>query len=264
MNSRMRLRHLRPDGARSCHDQVARALAMEVLSGLYPPNTNLPTESELMDRFQVSRTVIREVMKTLSAKGLVVLKTRVGTRALDPQQWNYFDADLLSWRAELGLDEPFRQSLAEIRLAVEPAAAALAAQRRTPEQIKRLRACIERMSGEHHSRASFADADLEFHQAVAAASANPLMRSISSVTEAALLIAFSENSPMDHAEEHAKTMAAHAEVVERIAAGDSEGARQAMTFVIEVGQRRIAATRHASPTQKPPLARKPARRKARR
>jgi DNA-binding FadR family transcriptional regulator len=260
----MRLRHLRPDGARSCHDQVARTLAMEVLSGRYPPDSNLPTESELMDRFQVSRTVIREVMKTLSAKGLVVLKTRIGTRALDPQKWNYFDADLLSWRAELGLDEPFRQSLAEIRLAVEPAAAALAAERRTPEQVERLRACIARMGGEHHSRASFADADLEFHQAVATASGNPLMRSISSVTEAALLIAFSENSPMDHAEEHAKTMAAHTAVLERIIAGDAPGARAAMTHVIEIGQHRIAASRNSAPAAKSPLARKPARRKARR
>lgn len=258
MASRIRLHHFRPEGARSCHDQVARALGMEIIGGVYPPGTNLPTEADLMDRFQVSRTVIREVMKTLTAKGLVVLKTRVGTRALHPVNWNYFDADLLSWRVELGLDDQFRANLTEIRLAVEPPAAALAAERRTEEDVARLRECIERMGEPGHTRQSFADADLEFHLAVATASGNPLMRSISSVIEAALLAAFSSNSPVSEDDRGAHTCAAHARIVDAIEAGDSEAARTAMIQVIEIGQDRIAA-RKARTTSAP----KPAKKKAR-
>ncbi len=262
MVSRIRLHHFRPDGARSCHDQVARVIGMEVIKGVFPAGTNLPTEAELMDRFQVSRTVIREVMKTLSAKGLVVLKTRVGTRTLHPVNWNYFDADLLSWRVELGLDDQFRTNLTEIRLAVEPPAAALAAERRTEEDLQRLRECITRMKESGHTRQSFADADLEFHLAVATASGNPLMRSISSVIEAALLAAFNSNSPADDAEEIAHTCAAHSAIVDAIERRDSEAARAAMIGVIDIGLQRIATAQAVNATNAPAKAPKKKARRA--
>jgi DNA-binding FadR family transcriptional regulator len=259
MASRIRLHHFRPEGARSCHDQVARALGVEIIKGVYPPDSNLPTESELMDRFQVSRTVIREVMKTLTAKGLVVLKTRVGTRALHPVNWNFFDADLLSWRVELGLDEQFRENLTEIRLAVEPSAAAIAARRRSDEDVARLRDCIARMHAPGHTRQSFADADLEFHLAVAIASGNPLMRSISSVIEAALLAAFSTNSPVTDEDGSERTLAAHARIVDAIEAGDEDAARAAMIRVIDIGQQRMVANK----ARKPATPAKPVKKKAR-
>jgi DNA-binding FadR family transcriptional regulator len=83
MTSLQYMRRLHPAKARSSHDLIARTLGKEILTGTYGPGANLPHESVLMKRFRVSRTVLREVMKTLSAKGLVVLKTRVGTRVLN-------------------------------------------------------------------------------------------------------------------------------------------------------------------------------------
>ena len=100
-----RLSRLALERAKSSHDQIAAILGTELLKGAYPPGANMPSEPELIERFQVSRTVLREVMKTLAAKGFVLSKTRVGTRVRDPVYWNYFDADVLAWRVRLGLDD---------------------------------------------------------------------------------------------------------------------------------------------------------------
>src|SRR5215469_15353529 len=76
-----RLSRLAVDRALSSHDQIATILGTEILRGIHRPGDNMPSEPDLIARFQVSRTVIREVMKTLAAKGFVVSKTRIGTRA---------------------------------------------------------------------------------------------------------------------------------------------------------------------------------------
>src|SRR5687767_13295426 len=82
----------------SSHDQIARLLGTEILTGVHAPGAKLPPEPDLLKRFQVSRPKLREAMKTLVAKGMVISKTRVGTRVLDPVNWNFFDAEVLSWK----------------------------------------------------------------------------------------------------------------------------------------------------------------------
>jgi len=123
----------------------------------------MPSEADLLARFRVSRTVLRELLKTFAAKGLVSSKTRVGTRVTDPVHWNLFDATVLSWRVSLGFDEAFRRELLEIRRLIEPRAAQLAALRRDASSIAELRRLAERMRAAGHSRRSFAEADLDFH-----------------------------------------------------------------------------------------------------
>jgi DNA-binding FadR family transcriptional regulator len=181
------------------------------------------------------------VMKTLSAKGLVVLKTRVGTRVLNSSSWNFFDAELLAWRVEIGLDEEFRRSLLEIRLAVEPSATGLAAERRSEAHVTQLRDCVRRMAESAGDRDKFAEADLEFHQLIGVASGNPMMRSLAAVIEAALFASFSQNSPVEDAGDLKATAASHGAVVDAIAAGSPVRARAAMVGVISLGQARIAA-----------------------
>jgi DNA-binding FadR family transcriptional regulator len=241
MTSLQHMRRLHTVKVRSSHDIIARAIGTEILTGTYAPGANLPLEASLMKRFGVSRTVLREVMKTLSAKGLVVLKTRVGTRVLNSSSWNLFDAELLGWRVDVGIDDEFRRSLLEIRLAVEPSAASLAAERRLESHVAQLRDCVRRMAGSLGDRDKFAEADLEFHQLIGVASGNPLMRSLAAVIEAALFASFSQNSPVDDPADLKETSATHGAVVEAIAAGKSARARDAMVAVIGLGQARIAA-----------------------
>jgi DNA-binding FadR family transcriptional regulator len=239
MNTHAHVSRLASERTLSSHDQIVRVLGSEILTGVHKPGMNMPPEPELLARFQISRTVLREVMKTLAAKGMVVSKTRVGTRVLDPVNWNFFDAEVLSWKVALGMDPEFRRNLVEIRRAVEPRAAALAAERATDDDIEELRRCIALMRADGHTRGSFAEADLEFHLAVGAASKNPLMRSMAAVIEAALIASFSLSSPTDRRELQDSTSDAHEKIVDAIAARDPVGAAQAMLGVIEVGYDRI-------------------------
>jgi DNA-binding FadR family transcriptional regulator len=238
-----RLSRLAIERALSSHDQIAAILGTEILRGLHRPGDNMPPEPELITRFQISRTVMREVMKTLAAKGLVVSKTRIGTRVRDPVHWNFFDVDVLVWRVRIGLDDEFMRSLTEIRRALEPTAAALAAQRRSVHDIARLRDYVREMGHSGHSRQSFAEADLDFHLAIATASGNPLLRSMASVIEAALVASFSHSSPIDDAGNHEVSVNSHAAIVDAIEARDERAAAQAMLKVIDMGVRRIDSTR---------------------
>lgn len=219
-----------------------RILATEILSGKYPPGSKLPQEAEILERFSISRTLLREVIKTLTAKGLVVPKTRVGTKVRDKQHWNFFDADVLAWRVSLGFDDGFRRDVSDIRLALEPKAAALAAQRATAEQIVYLRKCVQAMNEAIGSRRQFAEADLEFHQAVGLTSGNELIRSISGVIEAALVASFML-LPVEEQEMHDTTVANHAKIVDAIEARNPEAAAKAMYDAINSGQERIEAAR---------------------
>jgi len=225
--------------AMSSHDQIAAVLGTEILKGIHRPGANMPPEADLIERFQISRTVLREVMKTLTAKGFVASKTRIGTRVLDPSNWNYFDADVLAWRVRMGLDDEFRLSLTEIRRAIEPVAAGLAARRRTSADIVALRGHVALMGRTDHTRQSFAEADLEFHLTIGAASGNPLMRSVAGVIEAALVASFSQSSPVDDADDHEHTVNTHAAVVDAVEARDEQAAATAMLEAIDIGYRRI-------------------------
>ncbi|MDR3374116.1 MAG: FadR/GntR family transcriptional regulator [Ancalomicrobiaceae bacterium] len=212
--------------------QVASVLGTAILRGDFPTGTNLPCEADLTTRFGVSRTVIREVMKTLAAKGMVVAKTKIGTRVAERLNWNMFDADVLNWRLKIGIDRSFMQSLFEIRQALEPAAAALAALNRSDEDVAKMRAIVATMRAAGHTHASFADVDLELHLAVAAASGNPFMRAIGAIIETALTASFAISSPVEQPERQRQSAIQHEAIVEAIATRDPEAARAAMMTVI--------------------------------
>lgn len=224
---------------RSNHDQVAQVLGNEILSGILPPGGKLPQEADILARFGISRTVLREVFKTLTAKGLIVSKTRVGTTVLDSSHWNYFDADILSWKVSQGFDLDFLRDLAEIRVAIESAAAAAAALRRSTEDIAELRRHLDGMRAATDSARDFAEADLRFHQAIGRASGNVLMRSLSAVIETALMASFSMSSPVNEVEEHHASVNGHARIVDAIEAGDADAAAAAMRAIIGHGVSRI-------------------------
>jgi DNA-binding FadR family transcriptional regulator len=103
--------------------EVTRTIGMDIIVGRYPEGTGLPRDAKLTSMFDVSRTVLRESVKTLSAKGLLSSKAGVGTWVRERSAWNMFDPDVLGWHLEAGIDKRFLRDLADIRLAVEPRAA---------------------------------------------------------------------------------------------------------------------------------------------
>lgn len=223
---------------RNNHSYVVHELGKAIVSGELKAGSLLPNDAELSARFGVSRTVLRESMKTLTAKRLIEPKAKVGTKVLDESVWNYFDADVLGWRCDAGIDTQLISDIAEIRLALEPAAAAAAAKRAKADDVEALRVIAARFNDLGHTPESIANVDLDFHLAVARLSGNPFMRAASALIEAALVISFKLSSPAASSETISEISNNHMEIVNRIAARDESGAAEAMRKVIKVGEER--------------------------
>jgi DNA-binding FadR family transcriptional regulator len=223
--------------AHSNHAEVARSIGVDIIAGRYAEGMRLPGDAELTAMFGVSRPVLRESVKTLVAKGLLSTKARVGTVVRERGAWNMFDADVLAWHLDTGIGKRFLGDLAEIRLAVEPRAAALAAARRSDADILELKRSMDRMRQEASDSIGFADADLALHIAVASASGNLFMRSIGNVIEAALRASFLLSAPVDPGDRET-VLLWHQRIVDGIASGDGEAAARAMVEVIHNGMRR--------------------------
>ena len=225
---------------RSNHAEVARAIGTSIVSGDFPPGSKLPGDAVLTERFGISRPVLREGIKTLAAKGLLSSKARVGTVVVERARWNMFDPDVLTWHLEAGVDVDFLRDLAEIRMAVEPQAASMAAQRRTKLDIIALQISLRQMAEAASDTPAFVEADLALHLAVAGASGNRFMFSVGAVIEAALRASFRLSAPTEPGD-RARVMAKHANIVGAIENGDADGAADAMAAVITNGLERHGA-----------------------
>lgn len=226
---------------RNFHSQVIWTLGTAVVSGRYDEGEILPGDAQLLEQFGVSRTVLREALKTLAAKGLVEARARVGTRVLPRARWNMFDPDVLAWHLDAGLDLTLVRHLAEVRMAVEPHGAALAARNRTQAHCEALDYWAERMAQPGLDAHAFAHNDLEFHKAVAAASGNPFMVSLSAVVEVALTASFTISSPVEGGAAFDTAVRLHRTIAETIIARDPEGASGAMRAAIQSGVDRAVA-----------------------
>jgi DNA-binding FadR family transcriptional regulator len=214
---------------------VVNELGRGIVTGQLPEGSLLPGDQELLTRYRVSRTVLREALKTLSAKGLVQARARVGTRVQPRGAWNLFDPDVLVWHAEAGFRPEFLAHLAEIRMALEPEAAALAALRRTPANLDKINSWAEQMARPTISLDDFVRADLGFHLAVAEAAANPFFISISTLIEVVLVAMLTISSPAEDPQRLALSVAQHRRIARAIANRDPDDARLAMRIVIDNG-----------------------------
>ena len=110
-------------------DALAAALAERILTGNWPEGTKLPADDEIGGEFGVSRTVIREAYRILSGKGLIEARPRLGTHVAPRTNWSFMDADMLAWLEACDEIRPHLPAMTDMRLALEPSLAALAAAR---------------------------------------------------------------------------------------------------------------------------------------
>ena len=120
-------------------------MGWDILSGRLKPGLLLKSDIEASKRLGVSRTAYREAMQILSAKGLVQSQPRVGTRVNSPEKWQLFDRDILSWLFEFEPNQRILDDFFEFRRIVEPQVAALAAARRTEDQLETMRRALADM-----------------------------------------------------------------------------------------------------------------------
>jgi DNA-binding FadR family transcriptional regulator len=147
----------------TAHRAVVDALARDIFAGRYQPGASLPTEPELCAVFAVSRTTVREALKTLTAKGIVTVRPKTGTRVLPFDRWSLLDPEVVAWRLAAGVDDEFVRDLVDIRLIIEPEAAARAASRAQPHDITALTEAYAFMHRAAHGDGSYIQADLDFH-----------------------------------------------------------------------------------------------------
>jgi DNA-binding FadR family transcriptional regulator len=218
----------------SIHGRIAHEIGQQILRGDLEPGETLPRESELGAGLGVSRTVLREAIKVLAAKGLVESRTKIGTRVKARDEWNLLDPDVLSWSLASHDAESYALAVSEMRRVLEPAGAALAAQRATPEQVARIRAAYEAMEAAGRKTEDIVDHDLRFHLSVLEATGNPFLVSMGHVIESA--IAFNIKLSADFPNLRVQSLPLHRMVLERIEKGDPRGAQAAMVKLLQEAQ----------------------------
>ncbi|MDK2775714.1 MAG: FadR family transcriptional regulator [Tabrizicola sp.] len=169
--------------AQNFHSYVINEVGRAIVAGEMPVGSVLPSDAEMMDRFGVSRTVLREAFKTLEAKGLLEPRAKVGTRVLPQSRWNLYDRQVLTWKLESGPSPAFFASLHVVRRSLEVQAARLAALHREAEHVRLLHYWLNQRAAMSHQPEPFALAEFEIHRVVAEASGNPFLRASSAVLE---------------------------------------------------------------------------------
>jgi len=159
----------------SLREQVLNAIGSRIIGGELSPGDVLPKEDTLSKDYGVSRTVIREAVKGLAARGLVESRPKVGTIIRPRSDWQMLDPSVLEWVAASETNAEFMLHLAEVRLAIEPAVAALAARNATPEDIERLAEAYTQLVAAIDDEENWANADLEFHESIVAGGHNEFL-----------------------------------------------------------------------------------------
>ncbi len=162
------------------HARVTRVLAVRVLEAARASEPLVfPNEAELCQQLGVSRSILREAVKVLADKGMIEVRPKSGTRARPRSEWNLLDPDILAWQAELQPDARFLRDLCEVRLAIEPIAAGFAALRASEDEIAAIGRCLDQREANKNDEERAVELDIRFHQAVVAASHNPLLEQLS-------------------------------------------------------------------------------------
>lgn len=219
--------------ARNFHTFVINEIGAGIITGRFPIGSILPTDAVMMENYGVSRTVLREALRTLEAKGLVEARPKVGTRVSPSSRWNLFDAQVLSWHFEAQLDRRFVESLFDVRQALERRAADLAVRHRTAEQVRLLKYWVHQMDLSADSVEQHALADLEVHRLIAETSRNPLLRSVTGVVELTLALAATSGSPAERHETRLASTLRHETLIIAIEAGDPVQAAAAIDAIVE-------------------------------
>ncbi|PZO01054.1 MAG: GntR family transcriptional regulator [Hyphomicrobiales bacterium] len=211
--------------------QVAQKLAVAIITGAVKAGQLLPNEDDLRSDISVSRTAYREAVKVLTAKGLVEARPKSGTRAAPRDSWNLLDTDVLSWHFEADPNEKFIRDLFELRRFAEPAAARLAAQRRTPADIARIEAAYRGMSANPPYADATIRADLAFHEAVFAASHNATLMCLASAVAATVQWSLLLKS-VDGSDVYIASLVDHERVLDAIIQRDGDLASARMTTLV--------------------------------
>jgi GntR family transcriptional regulator, galactonate operon transcriptional repressor len=217
----------------SLHDQVTRALAVRILNGTLAADGVSSTEIELC------RTILREAIKVLSAKGLVEVRPKTGIRVKPRSEWSLLDPTLLMWQTEMGVNEEFVRNLCQVRLILEPPIAAAAATSANEEEREEIDRIYRQMAQANHDFPVYVDADYEFHSAISRATHNDFLIQINRIVLDALRGAQSIYKNRRDPADAAAALDLHGAVAEAIRRRNPDAARNAMIQLIRRAEQDI-------------------------
>ncbi|NUT71089.1 FadR/GntR family transcriptional regulator [Pseudarthrobacter sp. C4D7] len=225
----------------SLHHRAIDSLGTRIISGDLPAGHIMLAE-QLEVELKVSRSVVREAVRVLQSLGLVETTKRVGIRVLPASRWNPFDPQVIRWRLASGARGAQLRSLAELRAAVEPAAAELAAQNAPAalrmELVDVARAMRE--AGNNGEVARFLELDIRFHSLLLSGSGNEMFANLMGQVAETLTGRTVHGLMPDHP--HQAALQWHQDVAEAIARGDAASAREASDRIMRRTMTQMADT----------------------
>lgn len=241
---------------KNVHGNTLDRLGQAIVAGRYAPGSGVPPEPTLCEEFGVSRTVVREAVKSLVAKGLLTTGPKVGTRVQPAEQWNWFDPDVVGWHSKAGLTREFLRDLQELRRVVEPAAVRLAANRATPHDVAQIELAFAGMKDAIDNGGDYVRHDLAFHQGLLRACQNRMMVQMSKALSALLRTSFEISTTKRDGP--AQSLPLHRAVLDAVIARDPARAEKACLVLIDSAQADIElvlASRRKLPSLSAPAAR---------
>ncbi len=220
---------------------IAREIGMQIVCGGFRPGDVLDGEIETSGRLHISRAAYREAVRILAAKGLVKALRKVGTRVTPREEWHLLDPDVLGWIFAFEPDEVTLASLFELRRMVEPEAAALAATRRSDEDLRAMAAALQGMA--RHGLESKAGrlADQAFHAALLRASGNAFVASLTASVGAA--VTWTTFYKGTRSRQLRNSVPDHQRVYDAISGRDARAARESMAELVDLALRDTTESR---------------------
>ncbi|GMA24427.1 GntR family transcriptional regulator [Luteimicrobium album] len=215
---------------RGLHGQVLNVLGREIVDGVIPEGAVLNADA-LQERFEVSRSVIRETLRTLETMGMVSARPQRGTLVASRSNWDLLNQQVVLWRGQGQHYWDQMRDILELRAGVEVVAAGLAARRRLPEHVEALQQAIDRMddAAARQDSAAFIEADIALHTLLFHGSGNAVIAQLANAVGAVLRTRLQDASHL-FGHRTAGSIASHRALVEAVAAGDEaaavSGARQ--------------------------------------
>jgi DNA-binding FadR family transcriptional regulator len=216
---------------KNAHGHTVDRIGEAIVAGRYAVGATLPAEPLLCEELGVSRTVVREAVKSLAAKGLLVAGPKVGTRVLPSDNWNWFDPDVVAWQTHAGLTREFLRDLQELRRVIEPAAVRMAAERATASEIAEIEAAYAGMKQAVEHGGDYVASDLRFHQGLLRAGGNRMMVQMSKAIGALLRTSFEVSTSL--LDGPASSLPLHRAVLDAVIAHKPERAERASLRLID-------------------------------
>ena len=227
---------------RTMADQLVEDIGRQIIDGRLKPGDLLPTELVLLERYGVSRTVLREALQVLISKGMLDSRQRKGTTVRPRISWHQLDPQLLEWHNGMSGSESTLAQLMEVRRIVEPSAAALAARRATQPEKLRIERAYEQMAAAKGQVDPFIRADLDFHTAILEASQNQFLLPIIHAIRTTMLMSLWKTN-RDERENQEVSLPLHASILLAIQQGDADAATKAMQYHLDDTEKRHARER---------------------